>query len=159
MTLVSTKNNMKLYLFIISTILLLFASCSNNAKSDIPSYGSFVEKEGIQFDGKVYIACYPRILGYVFNPISVYFYFNNTNCLEVIVYEVKNTFGDQHSYLIKTKTNSSVLTHSCKKKMIVSPFNSLDHTYEFKTIVPDNKFYLSIDELENKEKILSAYLE
>ena len=86
---------------------------------------NLLEKEGIQFDGKVYIACYPRILGYVFNPISVYFYFNNTNCLEVIVYEVKNTFGDQHSYLIKTKTNSSVLTHSCKKKMIVlRPFAS-----------------------------------
>ncbi|MAR78973.1 MAG: DUF1365 domain-containing protein [Rhodospirillaceae bacterium] len=120
---------------------------------------NLLEKEGIQFDGKVYIACYPRVLGYVFNPISVYFYFNNSNCLEAIVYEVKNTFGDQHSYLIKTNTNSRVLTHSCKKKMIVSPFNSVDHIYEFKTIVPDNKFYLSIDELENKEKILSAYLE
>ena len=49
MTLVSTKNNMKLYLFIISTVLLLFVSCSNNAKSDILSYGSFVKKDGIQF--------------------------------------------------------------------------------------------------------------
>ena len=49
MTLVSTKNNMKLYLFVISTVLLLFASCSNNAKSNILSYGSFVKKDGIQF--------------------------------------------------------------------------------------------------------------
>ena len=49
MTLVSTKNNMKLYFFIISTVLLLFASCSNNAKSDLLSYGSFVKKDGIQF--------------------------------------------------------------------------------------------------------------
>ncbi len=120
---------------------------------------NLLEKEGIQFDGNVYIACYPRIFGYVFNPISVYFYYNKNNCLEVIVYEVKNTFGSQHSYFIKTKTDSRVLRHSCRKKMIVSPFNSVDHIYEFQTIVPQQKFYLSIDELENNEKILSAYLE
>ncbi|PPR79676.1 MAG: hypothetical protein CFH01_00260 [Alphaproteobacteria bacterium MarineAlpha2_Bin1] len=118
-----------------------------------------LKQNGISFDGKVYVSCFPRVFGYVFNPITIYFYFNKNNSLRVIVYEVKNTFGDQHCYLIKVNSKSNILSHSCMKKMIVSPFNPIDHKYDFKIIIPEEKFFIRIDELEKEEKILSAYFE
>ncbi len=120
---------------------------------------NLLNKKGITFDGKVYISCFPRIFGYVFNPITIYFYYNKKDLLEVVVYEVKNTFGQQYSYLINVNSKSNILNHSCQKKMIVSPFNSIDHKYEFKLKVPGDKFFIRIDELEKEERILSAYFE
>ena len=49
---------------------------------------------------RIELLCYPRILGYTFNPLSVYFCYNQDNGLEVILYEVSNTFGQRHSYLL-----------------------------------------------------------
>ena len=48
---------------------------------------------------KIRLLCYPRILGYVFNPLSVFFVYNNKEELISILYEVKNTFGEQHTYI------------------------------------------------------------
>ena len=48
---------------------------------------------------KIKLLCYPRILGYVFNPLSVFFIYNNKEELISILYEVKNTFGEQHTYI------------------------------------------------------------
>ncbi len=120
---------------------------------------SLLEQQGISFDGNIYVSCFPRVFGYVFNPITIYFYYNKNRLLEAIVYEVKNTFGEQHCYFIKVNSISNTLNHTCKKKMIVSPFNPIDHKYEFKLIVPDEKFFIRIDELEEEEKILTAYFE
>ena len=48
---------------------------------------------------KIKLLCYPRILGYVFNPLSVFYVYNNKEELISILYEVKNTFGEQHTYI------------------------------------------------------------
>ena len=48
---------------------------------------------------KIKLLCYPRILGYVFNPLSIFFVYNNQEQLVSILYEVKNTFGEQHTYV------------------------------------------------------------
>ena len=50
---------------------------------------------------KIKLLCYPRILGYVFNPLSVFYVYNNKEELISILYEVKNTFGEQHTYIFK----------------------------------------------------------
>ena len=56
---------------------------------------------------KVKILCYPRIFGYVFNPLSIFYCYEN-NKLKAIFYEVKNTFNEQHTYIFKIKENSVI---------------------------------------------------
>ena len=59
---------------------------------------------------KIKLLCYPRIFGYVFNPLSVFYVYNNNNDLISVLYEVKNTFGEQHTYVFKVK-NAVSYTH------------------------------------------------
>ena len=61
-----------------------------------------LEKNNIQHkDIKIKILCYPRIFGFVFNPLSVFYVYNLEDQLISILYEVKNTFGEQHTYIFK----------------------------------------------------------
>ena len=57
---------------------------------------------------KVKVLCYPRIFGYVFNPLSVFFIYNKDNKIISIFYEVKNTFGEQHTYIFKTHDTETI---------------------------------------------------
>ena len=50
---------------------------------------------------RIKLLCYPRILGYVFNPLSVFFIYDKSKNLISILYEVKNTVGEQHTYVFK----------------------------------------------------------
>src|SRR6195952_4711590 len=53
--------------------------------------------------GRVLLLCYPRLLGYTFNPLSVYFCFRADGALTLMIYEVRNTFGDIHAYVLPVK--------------------------------------------------------
>ncbi|MCG8695226.1 MAG: DUF1365 domain-containing protein [Minwuiales bacterium] len=91
-------------------------------------------------DGPVMLLCFPRFLGYVFNPLSIYFCHNASGDLSAIVYEVKNTFGEQHCYVVKTGATNTVrrvMVHSAAKKFYVSPFMDMDAHYDFRIKAPD----------------------
>ena len=105
--------------------------------------------------GGINLLCYPRILGYVFNPLSIFFIFDKDKSLISIMYEVKNTFGEQHTYIFKTKDNGIVKNH-CEKKFHVSPFMDLNSTYNFKILKPGKKLSVIIDQRDNKGKLLFA---
>ena len=49
---------------------------------------------------KIFMFCYPSVLGRVFNPLTVFYAFNSAGCLQLMIYEVNNTFGQRHSYVI-----------------------------------------------------------
>src|SRR5689334_6104828 len=53
--------------------------------------------------GQVLLLCYPRLLGYTFNPLSVYFCYRATGELALVIYEVRNTFGEIHPYILPVK--------------------------------------------------------
>ena len=53
--------------------------------------------------GRVLLLCYPRLLGYTFNPLSVYFCYRADGALALMIYEVRNTFGDIHAYVLPVK--------------------------------------------------------
>jgi DUF1365 family protein len=59
------------------------------------------EEAGIAIgDARVRLLCAPRVLGYVFNPLSIYFAEDReTNALQGVIYQVHNTFGDAHAYV------------------------------------------------------------
>ena len=104
---------------------------------------------------KIKLLCYPRILGYVFNPLSVFYIYNNNEKLISILYEVKNTFGEQHTYIFKIE-NDNLLQHNCEKKFHVSPFIEMNCNYFFRILKPSEKISVIIDQYQSNEKILFA---
>ena len=104
---------------------------------------------------KVKLLCYPRILGYVFNPLSIFFVYDKNDNLISILYEVKNTFGEQHTYIFKVE-NDNLLQHNCEKKFHVSPFIEMNCNYFFRILKPSEKISVVIDQYQLDEKILFA---
>ena len=105
---------------------------------------------------KIKLLCYPRIFGYVFNPLSVFFIYDLDEKLISILYEVKNTFGEQHTYIFKVKDNANFFQHNCSKKFHVSPFIEMNCDYFFKILKPGEKMSVIIDQYQTNEKILYA---
>ena len=111
-----------------------------------------INNENIQ----IKLLCYPRIFGYVFNPLSVFYIYDNNSNLISVLYEVKNTFGEQHTYIFKTDIDQNLIQHMCKKKFHVSPFIEMDCVYFFRLLKPGNKISVIIDQNDKKGKILYA---
>ena len=103
---------------------------------------------------KIKLLCYPRIFGYVFNPLSIFYCYEN-NKLRVIFYEVKNTFNEQHTYIFKVNGSDEV-QQFCKKKFYVSPFMDMDTDYNFKISEPTEKLYVSIKQNDKDGTVLTA---
>ena len=104
---------------------------------------------------KIKLLCYPRIFGYVFNPISVFFIYNKDNKIISIFYEVKNTFGEQHTYIFKTQ-DTEIIKNSCIKKFHVSPFIEMTCNYKFRVNKPSDKISVIIDQSDKEGKLLFA---
>ena len=77
---------------------------------------------------KIKLLCFPRILGYVFNPLSIFYCYEGKK-LKVILYEVKNTFNEQHTYIFAVKNNTRIISQFCNKKFYVSPFIEMNTFY------------------------------
>ena len=107
-------------------------------------------------DIKIKLLCYPRIFGFVFNPLSIFFIYNKKSELISILYEVKNTFNEQHTYIFKNKENENTIKHTCKKKFHVSPFIEMNCTYFFKILKPGDKISVIIDQYDEEGKLLYA---
>ena len=105
---------------------------------------------------KIKLLCYPRIFGYVFNPLSIFYVYDKNSDLIAVLYEVKNTFGEQHSYIFKTKKEQNLIQHVCKKKFHVSPFIEMNCVYFFRLLKPGNKISVIIDVQDPGGKILYA---
>ena len=90
---------------------------------------------------RIFMFTYPRVLGYVFNPLTVYYCFDAADQLCLMIYEVNNTFGQRHSYVVPV---SGTGFHTCEKSFYVSPFNRVEGTYSFGPIPPDDMLKLSI---------------
>ena len=103
---------------------------------------------------KIKLLCYPRIFGYVFNPLSIFYCYEN-NLLKAIFYEVKNTFNEQHTYIFKVKDNN-MIDQKCKKKFYVSPFMDMDTYYNFKLLNPNENLSISIKQTDKEDIVLSA---
>ena len=105
---------------------------------------------------QIKLLCYPRIFGYVFNPLSVFYIYDNNSNLISVMYEVKNTFGEQHTYIFKTDIDQNLIQHKCKKKFHVSPFIEIDCIYFFRLLKPGKKISVIIDQNDKEGKILYA---
>ena len=89
--------------------------------------------------GRILLLCMPRILGHVFNPLSIYFCHDRDGGLTAMLYEVNNTFGERHSYLIPVSNPAErPIRQSCAKAFHVSPFMDMTMTYDFQITRPED---------------------
>lgn len=103
------------------------------------------------------VLCYPRIFGYVFNPLTVYFCHAPNGALRAILYEVCNTFGERHTYIIPVEAGASgPVRQGCAKELYVSPFMPMACFYRFHIEPPDEKVLVRIDESDAEGPLLIA---
>ena len=94
---------------------------------------------------RIFLLTMPRILGFAFNPISLYFIQNTDDILKAVIYEVNNTFGDRHSYVLKVAGEDRHIHQHATKRLHVSPFmDTRDMAYDFDLTAPEGRFALNI---------------
>jgi uncharacterized protein len=116
---------------------------------------------GIVLDGgAVRLLCFPRVFGYTFNPISVWFCHGPDGGLRAILYEVTNTFGDWHHYLVPVTdpTDGAVIRSGFDKELFVSPFIDMAAAYDFRTRIPDDRIAVLVRQLVPGGQVLVATL-
>ncbi|MGO8798674.1 MAG: DUF1365 domain-containing protein [Roseiarcus sp.] len=107
--------------------------------------------------GAIRLLTMPRILGYAFNPLSVYFCHGRSGALEAILYEVNNTFGQRHSYFIPVDPgDQGAIRQSCAKQLYVSPFMAMDMTYQFTVTPLARELSIAIVERDANGVVLTA---
>jgi DUF1365 family protein len=97
--------------------------------------------------GPIRLLCMPRLFGHVFNPISIYWCHRPDGGLAAMLYEVNNTFGQRHSYLIPVDRlpDHDVVRQSCAKAFHVSPFMDMAMTYDFAITAPGETVSTSVN--------------
>lgn len=109
--------------------------------------------------GRVKLLCYPRLLGYTFNPLSVYFCHRADGTLALMIYEVRNTFGDIHPYVLPVKPGEAScagLRQEQDKLFYVSPFIEMAMRYRFRISPPGEDVKLRILETDRDGPLLAA---
>jgi DUF1365 family protein len=115
-------------------------------------------RAGIDLDGgAIRILAMPRILGYVFNPLSLYFCHDRGGALRAILYEVSNTFGERHSYFIPVEPGEAApIRQACAKQFYVSPFMAMDMDYQFTVTPPGETVSIAIALCDRDGLMLTA---
>lgn len=116
--------------------------------------------KGISFDdGRICLLCSPRVLGYQFNPLSVYFCYRQSGELAATVYEVHNTYGERHSYTMAANAEEGgTIRQSSKKAFYVSPFMGMDMSYDFRLAPPGETLTLGISGAEKGVALINTVL-
>lgn len=118
--------------------------------------GAQLARHGITADGAIRVLCYPRLFGYVFNPLSAWFCHDTHGALVATIYEVHNTFGERHAYVLPAAAAGEFQQQECGKVFYVSPFLSMDCRYNFRIRPPGEDVLIAIDESEAGEPVLNA---
>jgi DUF1365 family protein len=153
----------RLHLFSRNRLNLVSFHDADHGDGSERSVRAYVERtlaeHAIDWDGgRVTLLCMPRILGYVFNPLSIYFCYRRDGSLAALLYEVRNTFGQMHSYLLPVVTNTPLVRQRCAKTFYVSPFLGMDLTYDFRVTPPAEKVSVVVSAGDLRGPILIASL-
>jgi uncharacterized protein len=110
---------------------------------------ALLAREGIDADGEVWLQCFPRVLGYVFNPVSFWFCEDRDGRLKAVLAEVSNTFGERHAYLLRAEG-----TLEARKVFHVSPFFPVAGHYRFRFDEHAGRRLARIDYLDDDGPLL-----
>jgi DUF1365 family protein len=127
-----------------------------------PWFDGVLRAAGLAPDGlRVELLCFPRVLGLGFNPLSVWFARDATGALRAALYEVRNTFGEKHHYLVGAPAGGALdaeRVHAAAKRFHVSPFIGMQAEYRFRLVAPDARVRVVIDEHDADGRLLVASL-
>lgn len=104
---------------------------------------------------RIFMLAYPRVLGFVFNPITTYYAYDAGGILKMMVYEVTNTFGDRTTYVIPVENDH--IDQGCFKQMWVSPFNKVEGEYGFHGSAPGESLALGVSLKDSDGPKLKAW--
>lgn len=108
---------------------------------------------------RIRMLCYPRLLGYAFNPMTLYVLDDAEGRTVMLVYEVHNTFGEHHFYQHVVDGNDAEISHAAKKAFYVSPFNTLEGHYRFSVRPPGETVFTGITLSDEGGGLVTAFFE
>jgi hypothetical protein len=113
---------------------------------------------GVEPDGgPIRLLTMPRVLGFAFNPLSIFFCYGRDGGVRAILWEVDNTFGERHGYMIPVdRVEAGEIVQHCDKAFFVSPFMDMDLHYEFRVSAPADKLTVHIDTFDREGLVLTA---
>jgi DUF1365 family protein len=119
---------------------------------------ALLAREGISAaDGEVVLQAFPRVLGYVFNPVSFWFCHDRAGALRAVLAEVNNTFGERHSYLLAHPDQRAIAEGEqleTRKVFHVSPFCSVRGGYRFRFLHREDRTLARIDYADEQGDLL-----
>ena len=108
---------------------------------------------------RVFLLTMPRVLGYVFNPLSVFFCYAVDGRLAAIIYEVHNTFGGRHKYVLSVdQAAARTVQQECDKTFVVSPFMAMDVRYSFEVSPPEERISIAVKARDEGGPIINTAL-
>jgi uncharacterized protein len=119
-----------------------------------------LDEAGLPSEGRrIFLLSYPRIFGYVFNPLSVFFVYAPSGDLETLIYEVNNTFGERTSYVVPAGARQAdgVYVQSCAKDMYVSPFAAGHGRYGFVVKDPDDEAIVGVNFSDGEGPLIKTH--
>jgi DUF1365 family protein len=121
---------------------------------------AYLDRHGLNFpeNGRAILLTLPRVLGYIFNPVSFYFCFDAGGHPLCAVAQVGNTFGEMKPYLLATPGADGVFRLRTPKHFYVSPFSSLDLEFDFKLRIPGEHLEIHIDDWQGRSQMLLSAL-
>jgi DUF1365 family protein len=151
-------------LFAVNRAALYSFNEADHGERDGSSVRAYAQREaavrGVDLTGgRVLLLCYPRLFGYTFNPLSAYFCYSADGDLALIIYEVRNTFGDIHPYVLPVQPGESSaagVRQQQDKLFYVSPFVEMAMRYHFRVSPPGHSVKLRILETDREGPLLSA---
>jgi hypothetical protein len=151
-------------LFGVNRAALYSFSEADHGERDGSSLRSYAERcaaaHGIDLaGGRVLLVCYPRLLGFTFNPLSVYFCYRADGELALMIYEVRNTFGEIHAYVLPVQPgeiSQAGVRQEQDKLFYVSPFIGMAMRYRFRVSPPGARVTLRILETDREGPLLAA---
>ena len=120
----------------------------------------WLRKQGVSFPegGRIVLITLPRMLGYVFNPVSFYYCYDAVGAPFCAIAEVGNTFGEMKLYLIQDGAAAGVFRRLTTKHFYVSPFVGLNISFEFRLRVPGDRLDIHIDDHDGADRVLVTSL-
>ena len=107
--------------------------------------------------GPIRVLTMPRVLGWSFNPLSVFFCYRRSGEINAVLWEIDNTFGERHGYLIPAAAfDGSELRQRCDKSFYVSPFMDMNLVYDFRVRLPGDSFSIVIQASDAAGLMLTA---
>ena len=111
---------------------------------------------GLPAGGAIRVLCMPRVLGFAFNPLTVFFCYAPDGKLHATIYEVNNTFGQRHAYLLPVDARQDLVVQECEKAFHVSPFMDMAMRYRFRIVPPTEDVSVGIQVLDAEGLVLAA---